>query len=256
MKEGGVSYPHNSTIKAISSRERRTIVTALLDEASPVTERDLVNRLLTERASSVAPRPPTLEIQTVRLDLVHHHLPVLADADLIDWNRDAGTAERGSHPALDDPRFRSLLTIDAENVDAALTGLSHDHRRIALTVLKDVPASLTTTDLAREIHRQVPQVTGRHPASVDDLLVSLHHGHLPKLAEADLIDYDPETGRATYLDHPTLERVFSIMFVSDERTADKYDAFLDGLHDSYEKVSRDAGEVPSWPHFWRDPSHG
>lgn len=256
MVDGGGPYPHNPTMRAISAEERRTIVASLLDEVSPVTERDLANRLSIEGAGPVVPRTPNRGTRRVLLDLVHHHLPVLADADLVDRDRDAATVERGSHPALDDPRFRSLLTIDAEDVDAVLTGLSHDHRRTALAVLRDAPGSVATADLASAVHRQVPEVTGRHPASVDDLRVSLRHGHLPKLDEADLVEYDPEAGRATYSEHPTLERVFRIVFGPDERIADRYDAFLGGLHDSYETVSRDASEVPTWPHYWRDPSRG
>lgn len=256
MNGGGDSYPHNSTMEAISAEVRRRIVTFLLDEASPVTVRDLANRLPIERSAPVVPRTPKPQSRTLRLDLVHHHLPVLADADLVDRNRDAATVERGSHPALDDPRFRALLAIDTDDLDAVLAGLAHDHRRTALAVLRAAPASVTTPDLAREIHRQVREGTGRHPTSVDDLLVALHHGHLPKLAEADLVDYDPETGRAAYSNHPTLERVYTVIYASDERTADRYDAFLDGLNDSYETVSRDASEVPAWPDHWRDPSRG
>lgn len=254
MNDGAWSYPHNSTMKAISAEQRRAIVTTLLDEASPVTVHALASRLLADEASSMPPGPSNPERQTVRL--VHRQLPVLAGAELVDWNRAAATVERGSHPALEDPRFRSLLEIDSVDVDAVFAGLSHDHRRIALTVLRGAPASVTTTDLAREIRRQEPEVTGRHPTSVDDILVSLHHGHLPTLAEADLVGYDPETSRATYSNHPALERVFQVMFASSERTADRYATFLDGLHDSYAKISRDASEASTWPHHWRDPSHG
>jgi DNA-binding transcriptional ArsR family regulator len=85
------------------------------------------------------------------------------------------STERTPFESLDDEERRNLLSSPA--------------RRAVLTVLARNPSTMTLADLASEL-----AATGRN-ASEDadrhDLEVVLHHNHLPRLAEAGLVEYDP-----------------------------------------------------------------
>lgn len=254
MTEETEWYPYNSTLGAISVPDRRAILAFLLDQESRVNEVALAQHLAISEANSRHPTASAPETQSVHGVLVHDHLPALADASLIEWDRDAETVGTSTHPALADPRFKRLLHTEITDCTSVLSVLAHDHRRIALTVLRAAPGSVTRRDLAREILRYEIQLIGRNTNTIDDLLVSLHHNHLPQLVATDLIEYDSTMNRATYAGHPGLERVFSIVVEPDDRAARKLDGFLQGLSDSYHWVSRDT--PTSWPHHWRNPSHG
>ena len=247
--EGVDPYPHNPTLRAISRSRRREILDTLEDGDSPMTERDLA-------ATGADPSPAggtSPRGWKEQINVVHSHLPALAAAGLVVWNRDDGTVETGTHPALDDPRFRRLLSFEAEDLDAVLSGLSHDHRRIVPAALEEAGAPLTLSDLAGEIRRHENEVTGRVPPAVDDVLASLHHAHLPKLDEAGIVEYDSAASRAAYAEHETLEDVLGIIYEPNETIGDRLDGFLEGLHDSYRQARPDASGPFAWPHYWRTP---
>lgn len=250
------AYPSNPTLWAIAANRRREIITTLLDRDTEITEHELALRLAgTEPAAPVSDETKA-EVHDIRTALTHVHLPKLEAAALIDRDPHAETLKTSSHPALDDPRFRRLLTIEAEGVDTALAGLSHDHRRIVLTLLREATVPLTRTDLAREVLGREPEFADRDSPSVDEVKISLHHSHLPRLVEPEFIEYDPETGQATYLGHHAVERVIETVTEPDEQVAAKLDGFFGGLQDTYQRASREASEPLAWPHFWRAPYHG
>ena len=245
----------NPTLRCIAVGRRREILRALLSRGEPATDRELADLLAAADGADPAADEAATERRTVRRNLVHRHLPALEAAGLVARDRDDTTVETTTHPALEDPRFRRLLGLDAENLDEVLSALSHEHRRIALTVLRDGETTMSRTAIAEEILRRETVETDSDPESVDEIAVSLHHSHLPNLADAGLVEYERETGRTAYTGHPTLEAVFEIVYESDERLVDKFDGFLDGLGVSSEK-SADASEQLDWPHFWWRPNHG
>lgn len=71
--------------------------------------------------------------------------------------------------------------------EEACSLLRNECRRRALRILADSQATLTRTELARKLAR-----TGYRPGSVEEIEVSLHHVHLPTLADAGAIRYDAE----------------------------------------------------------------
>lgn len=115
---------------------------------------------------------------------------------------------------------------------------------------------MTRTDLAGEIVRREPRLPHRDSAAFDEVVASLQHVHLPTLASANVIEYDPDTGRVAYTGHSALDAVFGILFEPKERVADRLDGFLEGLHVSYTEASGDVSEPFGWPHFWREPHSG
>ncbi|ELZ08219.1 hypothetical protein C479_12798 [Halovivax asiaticus JCM 14624] len=84
--------------------------------------------------------------------------------------------------------------------DAIIEVCSHPVRRVALATLLEQRGSITLTELAASIEANAASVTGDQPNGLSDaddrtsstLHLTLHHTHLPKLAEACLVEYDAE----------------------------------------------------------------
>lgn len=252
---GAAHSSHQPVFAAIAASARRELLKLLLVRDLPVTERECVAHLAATGHRPTS-RVPAADRQTLHTALIHTHLPVVEDAGLINWDRDTETVKTAPHPAFDDPRFWLLLESEAEGLDAALTQLANDRRRVLLTDLRNAETAKTRRDLARELLSS--DETGLDPGSdgVDEVRASLHHVHLPPLDDADLIEYDSEADRATYRDHPALEEVFTIIFEPDERVTDSYDGFFEGLKAAYTELTRKTHTEAEWPTAWRDPHHG
>ncbi|MFC7212542.1 hypothetical protein ACFQO4_00370 [Saliphagus sp. GCM10025334] len=87
-----------------------------------------------------------------------------------------------------DPRSNGL------SHDTVFTLLSHRHRRAVLVLLLAQDRELTLRDLRNEIveREHGTEITELDNEQVKQTLVSLHHVHIPKLAEADIVTYDRE----------------------------------------------------------------
>ena len=240
--------------EAMAHSTRREILRLLLVRDAPVTDQELAAHLATVERHPTR-RGAAAERDTARTDLVHTHLPTLADVGLIARNRDETIVDTAPHPAFDDPRFRLLLDAEVDGLDNALSNLAVKRRRVLLTVLRDMRTSMTRRDLAREILRSNETESEPDRNAVDSLIASLYHVHLPALDDAGFVEYDHETGRATYSSHPALEEVFTIIYEPDQRLVDSYGGFFSGLEMAYKEWRPGAGTEAEWPHFWRDPTH-
>lgn len=72
--------------------------------------------------------------------------------------------------------------------------LADDRRRLTIALLADRTNPMSLEDLAKEIatneHGTLPNGAG-----IEQVSTSLHHIHLPKLDEAGVLTYDPDTHR-------------------------------------------------------------
>lgn len=247
------TYLRNPTLECIASRHRRECLLALNRWGSTLPLKQLAAYLAaTEQETSSL---GTTEIEAMQVQLTHIHLPALESADFISWKEDDDVVQIATHPALDDPRFEQLLKINADDVDAILSALSHEYRRITLTVL-EAEQTKSRTELAHEIRHRLPETVHRELPSAEEIGLLLHHVHLPTLDEIDVIDFDPATDDVSFNDHPVLERIFAIIFERDDSAVEKLDGFLEGLADSYQEASRGTNSKADWPHFWNDPYYG
>jgi DNA-binding transcriptional ArsR family regulator len=173
--------PGTTILQHLQGSRRRTLA-ALLDRDGPVS----VGELTADLAVSAQ-----REHRAIHIDLVHRHLPALEDAGLVAWDRDAGTVATTEDPALGDPDLRRFIGREdglAETIDC----LADEQRRTVLAVLGREGAASRRT-LARAVSER--EADGEpSPDAVEDALVTLHHVHLPKLADAGLVEYDAETG--------------------------------------------------------------
>ncbi|THE66291.1 hypothetical protein D8Y22_03190 [Salinadaptatus halalkaliphilus] len=106
-----------------------------------------------------------------------------------------------SHSEFDRTEFVSAILdwLDGheaatDSVDEALELLANSRRRRLLEVIRTYNESLTLADAAeevavRETGRPVPELSAELVANV---YISLYHDHLPRLVDADLLEYEQE----------------------------------------------------------------
>lgn len=74
--------------------------------------------------------------------------------------------------------------------------LSHPYRRFVLAHLDETDDSHTVSEVAAELGAWQAELSlaNRTARGVDAIETVLHHCHLPKLAEANVIEYEPTQG--------------------------------------------------------------
>ncbi len=83
---------------------------------------------------------------------------------------------------------------DGLSHDVIFTLLSQRHRRAVLDLLLAQDRTLTLRDLRNEIveREHSTEITELDDEQAKQTMVSLHHVHIPKLAEADIVTYDQD----------------------------------------------------------------
>ncbi|WP_254863528.1 DUF7344 domain-containing protein [Halovivax gelatinilyticus] len=95
------------------------------------------------------------------------------------------------------------MTVPTTPTDARRTGteltmstafelLADRHRRLALYCLSNRVEAITRVDLAAEIANRLD---GPNDDLVEHIGIRLHHSHLPRLDEVDVVRYDPDVDR-------------------------------------------------------------
>ncbi|WP_226481054.1 DUF7344 domain-containing protein [Natrinema amylolyticum] len=88
-----------------------------------------------------------------------------------------------------------LLTTDEQALDTTFDLLRNRHRRDVVEILAEREASIPLRDLAAAVGavKPEPESGSVSPDRTHEIAALLHHVHLPKLDDADVIDYDTET---------------------------------------------------------------
>ncbi len=69
--------------------------------------------------------------------------------------------------------------------------LSSERRRILLNVLEERPAPMDLMELAWAISKRENGAGSEPTADVEQVVITLHHHHLPVLSEAGIVEYQP-----------------------------------------------------------------
>lgn len=198
--EQGSSY--SPLLAAVKSSRRRRILQILADRVSPVDEEELAIRLAAAERETSLQSVRDEEVQSLRADLRHHQLPMLEKVGLI--ARDGETVTTTDHRVFEDRQTRQLIEAEDDGWDSVIDCLAAERRRIVLAVLEGRTEPMARADLAREVARR--ESTGEpSDDEVKTVLVSLHHVHLPKLANAGLVEYNGTDEPVSYRGHPELE---------------------------------------------------
>lgn len=77
--------------------------------------------------------------------------------------------------------------------DERFTLLAHEQRRMVLEVLTNGSTPMDLDVLSTEIAVRKGDDDGTDAESIRRVTISLHHQHLPKMAEWGIVEYDPTT---------------------------------------------------------------
>ena len=89
--------------------------------------------------------------------------------------------------------------------------LADHRRRVLLQCLRNTDASLSVSALVTELI----QGDGREPSGRDvETEIAVHHIHLPKLADAGVIEYDQSAQQAAYSAPPQVDALLEDMLVT------------------------------------------
>lgn len=200
---------HTELLGSLTDGRRRQVLRLVGDRGDSVPVAELADHLAAnaEEASAVD------ATRNARIQIQHAVLPHLDDVGLVDWDERDGTVTATDHPAYDDPQFQYLLETEGENWDDIVASLADERRSTVLAVLEAWGEPMEPTELASEV--AVREGTGAASTeTVEKLRSRLHHVHLPKLADAGLVEYDADEGLVTYDGHPDVSRTATLALSS------------------------------------------
>ena len=73
--------------------------------------------------------------------------------------------------------------------------LASKRRRLALDILEEETSTVHIETLAGRIAAKEGDADSTPEETVERIALALHHTHLPKMASAGVLEYDPETHR-------------------------------------------------------------
>lgn len=73
--------------------------------------------------------------------------------------------------------------------------LSNDRRRRTLDVLADRPTPIDLDELAMEVAGRESESCELDDDAIERVTISLHHNHVPTMAELGVVDYDADSSR-------------------------------------------------------------
>jgi hypothetical protein len=107
--------------------------------------------------------------------------------------REGDTPSHGGSPAA------------TPTLDSVFELLSVQRRRQTLYCLHEASRDAVSFDNLVDGVVALAAAEDAEPPARQTVARSLHHVHLPELAGADIVDYDPERGRVRYRESPSLE---------------------------------------------------
>lgn len=103
---------------------------------------------------------------------------------------------------------------NSDRLDRELALLANRERREILDRLMAAEAEVATVeDLSRRLTRVAADGGEEQSSSTEEARTRLHHVHLPKLEQYDLVEYDPRSGTVRYQPDERVETI--VQFLDD-----------------------------------------
>lgn len=209
----------------LASARTRDLVSLLADQPEPLSPAALAVVRAVEEHDGDPADVSERTIRRHRIDLVHKQLPRLADREVIEYDGETATVTDEGETAV-----QTLTDAIPAGIaeDDLLSVLTHDRRRAVASVLATTPhETVTLTGLAVAVTsiEQDEELTRIDRSVLEEVQTTLHHVHLPKLADAGFIEYDGDT-----------------LTVTDRRTGDIAETWLTETA-PITPVSSDGGQV-------------
>lgn len=186
----------DTVFDVLADSRHRFVLSCLLDHDGPLSVRELATAAAARERNTTEEGVPDGARDAMLVTLRHWHLPQLDSEEFVTYDPEDAAVALSDHPMLDEPWVTDLIVDGPETPshtrDGVLDALASARRRTVLSVLADHDGAVSVSGLAarvaaREDEKSPPEVTEHERA---DVLTTLHHVHLPKLAGADLIEHD------------------------------------------------------------------
>lgn len=178
-----------------TAARRKRILEHLRRQSDRTSEHELAARIAAGDPGSDADVSDE-DVRDVHVALRHVDLPKAEAAGLVSWDEATGTVEPAADADLSETEVRQLFADGWDDADAVSR---QERRRAALALLRKTEGEVSLDDLAAEVAAHESEDDIAPSASdVDDVGVALHHRHLPRFEEADLVEYDPAAGTVVY----------------------------------------------------------
>ena len=107
-------------------------------------------------------------------------------------------------------------TVDPGSLDEIFQLLANQTRRELLVYLGNRDGSVELEELVEYLSTAVDWGDSPlEPTKSDDIAIRLHHMHLPKLADFEIVDYDRPDGVVRYRENPVVEEVLKVVVESE-----------------------------------------
>lgn len=198
-----------ASLGALAHPRRRWIVDTLRDDGA-LEVGELATRATAWENDSTTDAVDRDDQQRTMVELIHVDLPVLADAELVEYD----PAARVVSPA--DDEGEDVVDVETDLPPEVLDALAHTRRRETLALLSERVTPVSVADLAWDLASvELDAPTSEVPASYRHAVhVALHHCHLPKLDDVDLVMYD-RTAQEVERSSQWLERVDELLSSGD-----------------------------------------
>lgn len=100
------------------------------------------------------------------------------------------------------------MTTPSLSIDTLFATLSDARRRYVIHYLLDREDGVADVGTLAERIAAWERATDRRDAPVEDVIVDLHHAHLPLLADVGLVEYDQRSGAVRYRDRRPVRDCF------------------------------------------------
>lgn len=108
-------------------------------------------------------------------------------------------------------------TKDSQAIDTTLRALADEQRRLVIRYLRETPGGITSYDELQShlTSQSSAEFTPREAA------IRLHHVLLPALADAGIIEHDPQSETVRYQPHSLVESVLDTLENVDRSLSDE-----------------------------------
>lgn len=215
VADGGLSTL-DRIFKTLADQRRRDALYCLL-QREPVSLDELATHVAANARDTSPDRLTADERETVLIDLYHHHLLRLADAGVVEYDSRSGvircrhvpplllkylsftaSVERSTVPQVlseSAPSHPTLVEPVPVSLDTLFTLLENPHRRYILAYLREYTHPVSLDELATQLSKWEYDVPSSSVADEQrkHFRVVLYHRHAPKMEDAGLLDFDPES---------------------------------------------------------------
>lgn len=193
-------------------RQRR-LLAILLDQSSPMTDRDLSVQLAAQETGTAPSDVTEEDYQPIQVDLHHRCLPKLEAVGWIERHPEGVIAAEALSFWDEEPMLPDLRDPDHSSWEAVAALLARPRRQYLVSIIAGQRHHLTLEELATELaeYGHASWATEQHEDE-PTLRSMLYHVDLPRLAEVGLIEYDR--------DEKTIARTRSLMTLVNQTELD------------------------------------